>query len=102
MKFRNFVYLCLPAVLGFSCKLLAAGPTPPEVRAAKMNPKKRPDRDYAVSWVRTYGKGRVFYTTLGHEAATYWNPVFPRHLLSGIQFAIGDLDGPTTPVDRKP
>jgi type 1 glutamine amidotransferase len=62
------------------------------------DPQKRPDKDYAVSWVRAYGKGRVFYTTLGHEPATYWNPVFLKHLLAGIQFVIGDLDGQTTPI----
>jgi len=61
------------------------------------DPGKRPDKDYAVSWVRTEGKGRVFYTTLGHEPATYWNPLFLRHLLAGIQFAIGDLEGETAP-----
>ncbi|MHC4486984.1 MAG: ThuA domain-containing protein [Planctomycetota bacterium] len=55
------------------------------------DPQKRTDKDYAVSWVRAYGKGRVFYTTLGHEPATYWNPVFLKHLLAGVQFAIGDL-----------
>jgi len=55
------------------------------------DPQKRPDKDYAVSWLRAYGKGRVFYTTLGHEPATYWNPVFLQHLLAGVQFAIGDL-----------
>lgn len=55
------------------------------------DPQKRTDKDYAVSWVRAYGKGRVFYTTLGHEPATYWNPVFLQHLLAGVQFAIGDL-----------
>jgi type 1 glutamine amidotransferase len=66
------------------------------------DPKKRPDKDYAVSWVRSYGKGRVFYTTLGHEAATYWNPVFLKHLLAGVQFAIGDLEGDTAPITEKP
>jgi len=55
------------------------------------DPEKRPDKDYAVSWVRAYDKGRVFYTTLGHEPATYWNPVFLKHLVAGVQFAIGDL-----------
>ncbi len=55
------------------------------------DPQRRPDKDYAVSWVRAYGKGRVFYTTLGHDAATYWNPVFLQHLLAGVQFSIGDL-----------
>jgi len=56
------------------------------------DPQKRQDKDYAVSWVRDYGKGRVFYTTLGHDAATYWNPVFLQHLLAGVQFSIGDLN----------
>lgn len=55
------------------------------------DPQKRADKDYAVSWVRAYGEGRVFYTTLGHDAAIYWNPVFLQHLLAGIQYAIGDL-----------
>lgn len=56
------------------------------------DPGKRPDKDYAVSWVRPYGQGRVFYTTLGHAAETYWNPLFLQHLLAGIQFATGDLN----------
>jgi type 1 glutamine amidotransferase len=62
------------------------------------NPGKRPDGDYAVSWVRACEKGRVFYTTLGHEPATYWNPLFLRHLLAGIQFVIGDIEGQTAPT----
>ncbi|MHC4556902.1 MAG: ThuA domain-containing protein [Planctomycetota bacterium] len=55
------------------------------------DPGKRPDKDYAISWIREYGQGRVFYTTLGHAAETYWNPLFLRHVLAGIQFAIGDV-----------
>jgi type 1 glutamine amidotransferase len=66
------------------------------------DPQKRPDRDYAVSWVRAFGKGRVFYTTLGHDAATYWNPVFLKHLLAGVQFAVGDLEGETAPIAAEP
>jgi len=55
------------------------------------DPGKRPDKDYAVSWVRNHGEGRVFYTTLGHCEPVYANPLFLRHLLAGIQFAVGDL-----------
>lgn len=55
------------------------------------DPGKRPDKQYAVSWVRRHGKGRVFYTTLGHCEATHRDPLFLRHLLAGVQFAIGDL-----------
>jgi hypothetical protein len=61
------------------------------------DPGKRPDNDYAVSWVRPYGKGRVFYTTLGHCPETYWNALFLRHLLAGIQFALGDLEAEAAP-----
>ncbi len=61
------------------------------------DPGNRPDKDYPISWVRSYEKGRVFYTTLGHEPATHWNPLFLRHLLAGVQFAIGDLQGSTEP-----
>ncbi|MBL7222650.1 MAG: ThuA domain-containing protein [Candidatus Brocadiae bacterium] len=62
------------------------------------DPGKRPDKDYAVSWVRPYGMGRVFYTVLGHKVETHWNPHFLRHLLAGIQFAIGDLPGDAAPL----
>lgn len=61
------------------------------------DPGKREDQDYAVSWVRPYGQGRVFYTTLGHAASTYWNPKFLSHLLAGIQFATGDLPAEAAP-----
>ncbi len=61
------------------------------------DPGKRKDKDYAVSWVRQYGTGRVFYTTLGHATETYWNPLFLRHVLAGVQFAIGDVAGETAP-----
>jgi type 1 glutamine amidotransferase len=61
------------------------------------DPGKRPDKDYAISWVRPYGQGRVFYTTLGHMPETYWNPLFLQHLLAGVQFATGDLAAEAAP-----
>ncbi|UCF14839.1 MAG: hypothetical protein JSW59_15625, partial [Phycisphaerales bacterium] len=39
MKFRNIICLCLFTTLGLSCRLLAAGQTPSEVRAARMKAK---------------------------------------------------------------
>jgi hypothetical protein len=61
------------------------------------DPAKRPDKDYAISWVREYGKGRVFYCALGHAAPTYWNPAVLRHFLAGVQYALGDLKADATP-----
>ena len=53
----------------------------------------RPDRDYAVAWVRDFGTGRVFYTSLGHEE-TVWNDAkYQEHLLGGIQWALRLVPG---------
>ena len=58
---------------------------------------KRPDNHYAVSWVQKFGRGRVFYCSLGHDLPVFWNPVVLKHYLDGIQFALGDLPADTTP-----
>jgi type 1 glutamine amidotransferase/HEAT repeat protein len=57
----------------------------------------RTDGDFAISWVRSYGNGRVFYCSLGHNSETFANPLVLRHYLDGIQFACGDLQVDTTP-----
>ena len=51
--------------------------------------------DYPVSWVRSYGKGRVFYSNFGHNKATWWTPFMLQHFLDGIQWALGDMNGPS-------
>lgn len=58
---------------------------------------KRTDNDFGVSWVKTTGKGRVFYCSLGHNEHIYAHPRVLKHYLAGIQFAIGDLKADTTP-----
>lgn len=57
-------------------------------------------KEYPISWVKSYGKGRVFYVSLGVQKAPYSNPLFLRYLLAGIQFAAGDLPGDTTPSEK--
>ena len=59
--------------------------------------------DYPVSWVRDYGKGRIFYSNFGHNKATWMNAAMLRHFLDGIQWALGDLDGPSEslPLPKK-
>ena len=58
---------------------------------------RRKDGDYPVGWVQQYGKGRLFYSNLGHNNQTYWDPTILQHFLAGIQFACGDLEGATAP-----
>ncbi|NQT02315.1 MAG: ThuA domain-containing protein [Planctomycetes bacterium] len=55
------------------------------------------DTDTGISWVKTWGKGRIFYCSLGHNDHIFWNRAILRHYLDGIQFAFGDYK-----VDTKP
>lgn len=57
----------------------------------------RADDDYAVAWVRRYGRGRVFYCSLAHDPAAFWDPSLLRFYLDATQFVLGDLTAPTTP-----
>jgi len=60
----------------------------------------RPDQDYALAWIRTYGKGRTYFTPLGHTPPFYTDPRWTGHLLAAIQYILGDLDADATPSGR--
>jgi len=48
-----------------------------------------------VSWVRDYGRGRVFYTNLGHNDETWSDDAFQKHLTEGTAWALGRFDAPS-------
>src|SRR5262245_30687150 len=50
---------------------------------------KRADGDYALAWTKGFGRGRVIYTTLGHEPDVWADKRFQSHLLGAIQWALG-------------
>ena len=58
--------------------------------------------DMPISWVHPVGKGRVFYTSLGHNEFVYWSTPVLKHYLAGIQYAIGDLKADDLPRPRTP
>lgn len=60
---------------------------------------KRADNDFSLSWVRTHGQGRIYYSALGHNTHIYENPKVLAHYLAGIQWAAGDLAAPPPPGD---
>ena len=45
---------------------------------------------HPMSWYHDYDGGRAFYTELGHTEESYTEPNYLKHLLGGIQYAIGD------------
>ncbi len=57
----------------------------------------RADNDYALAWVRQYGRGRVFYCGFAHHPSVFWDPKMLQFYLAAAQFALGDLSAPTTP-----
>jgi uncharacterized protein len=57
----------------------------------------RTDRDFAVAWAKMYGKGRVFYTTLGHVEENWDKPEFQKMITEAIKWATGMIDADLTP-----
>ena len=47
---------------------------------------------YPATWARRHGKGRVFYTSMGHREDVWTNPNFQRMLLGGLAWAFGDVE----------
>jgi HEAT repeat protein/sugar phosphate isomerase/epimerase/type 1 glutamine amidotransferase len=61
---------------------------------------KQADGDYALAWVRNYGRGRVCYCTIGHNPQVFADPIMLSFYLGAIQFVLGDLPAPTLPSNR--
>ncbi len=60
-------------------------------------PVRAKDMDFPMSWIRRYGKGRVFFSGFGHNANVFWNAPLLEHFLAGIQYALGDLKADDRP-----
>jgi len=57
----------------------------------------RTDQDYGLAWIKEYGKGRTYFTPLGHTDILYTDQRWTTHLLAAIQYILGDLDADATP-----
>ncbi len=65
------------------------------------NPRvKRTDRDFAVAWAKMYGKGRVFYSTLGHTKESWDDPDIQKMYFEAIKWVLGMTDGSTASHPR--
>ena len=58
---------------------------------------KRTDGDFAVTWVRNYGKGRVFYSTFGHREDALDRPDIQKMFLEAVKWAMNFTQGDATP-----
>jgi type 1 glutamine amidotransferase len=87
-----------------------------ELLTLDKHPNEKTPGHYPISWCKMYGKGRVFYTSLGHREDV-WDPETParfkrensqevsqayqQHILGGIKWALGLAPGDATPQARK-
>lgn len=81
------------------------------------HPNNKTPGDYPISWCKLYGKGRVFYTSLGHREDV-WDPTwkegtsqrknspeiaeaYQQHILGGIKWSLGLARGSAKPQVAK-
>ena len=57
----------------------------------------RADHDFAVTWAKMYGKGRVYYSTLGHREESWDRPEVLKMYTEAIKWAMGLVDADVTP-----
>ena len=55
------------------------------------------DKEVPIAWAKTYGKGRVFYSTLGHSDESWDNPLVQRMFFDALRWALGLVDGDAKP-----
>jgi type 1 glutamine amidotransferase len=62
----------------------------------------RTDNDYAIAWTHEYGKGRVFYTALGHRPEVWKDERFQQMVVGGLSYITGleNADATPTPLPR--
>ncbi len=63
----------------------------------KVLPEHRADKDFPIIWARTYGKGRVYYNTLGHREETWDRKDVQTLYLEAIKWAMGLTNADVTP-----
>lgn len=71
-----------------------------ELDKIKMNRERSKDKIKYVSWIKRYGRGRVFYSSPSHNAQSYENPKLLEFLGNGLLYAAGFIDCDDTPIEK--
>ena len=58
-------------------------------------------KDYPETWARVQGKGRVFYTSMGHREDVWTNELFHKIVLGGLSWAAGNVEAEIPPNLRE-
>jgi len=96
-KIKDEIYRTDPPLYSRDKQLVLMSLDMSDETTRKVRGFKPTDTDTGISWVKRWGKGHIFYCSLGHNDHIFWNPAILQHYLDGIQFAFGDYK-----VDTKP
>lgn len=61
----------------------------------------RTDGDFPAAWAKMYGKGRVFYSILGHSTESWDNPIIQQMYFQALRWSLRQVDADITPLPRK-
>ncbi len=61
----------------------------------------RRDGDFPVAWAHSYGRGRVFYSTLGHVVESWDDPPLQQMYFNAIRWALGLVPGDASPTPSR-
>ncbi len=61
---------------------------------------KRSDNDYPLTWVKDFGKGRVFVSALGHNKEIFYNPEILQMWTEGFRWILREIDVPTKSLPK--
>jgi type 1 glutamine amidotransferase len=103
-RMRRFPHQHFGAPFAFTDEFYQARNITREVRVLlRLDVSKMPPNDEVLrsqtsrSWAKNYGKGRVFYSALGHAASTWDNRDVGQMYLEAIKWAMGLTEGDATP-----
>lgn len=64
------------------------------------HPNTKQPGDYTIAYCKNWGQGRVFYTSLGHRKDVAEKDWYASHLLQGIRWSLGLIDGDPSPTSK--
>ena len=71
-----------------------------ELDKIKMKRKRPKDKIKYISWIKRYGRGRVFYSSPSHNAQSYDNPKLLQFIGNGLLYTAGLIDCDDSPIER--
>lgn len=69
-----------------------------EVNATRKGP--REDGDYALAWVKKFGRGRVFVSAFGHNKEIFYHPEILKMWVEGFRYVLGEIEVETASLPK--